>query len=61
MDMESIGIRDFLEYRYLSNVKYAPDGKRAFFCHPHAHAVGDKGVGAVDIGAVIAWRYKRRR
>jgi dipeptidyl aminopeptidase/acylaminoacyl peptidase len=29
--MESIGIRDFLNYRYLSNVTYAPDGKRAAF------------------------------
>ena len=29
--MEPIGIRDFLDYKYLSNVKYAPDGKRAAF------------------------------
>ncbi len=29
--MESIGIKDFLHYRFLSNVKYAPDGKRAAF------------------------------
>ena len=29
--MEPIGIRDFLNYRYLSNVQYAPDGKRAAF------------------------------
>ena len=29
--MEPIGIRDFLGYKYLSNVKYAPDGKRAAF------------------------------
>ena len=25
--MESIQIKDFLQYRFLSNVKYAPDGK----------------------------------
>ena len=29
--MEPIGIRDFLDYKYLSDVKYAPDGKRAAF------------------------------
>ena len=29
--MEPIGIRDFLQYKYLSDVKYAPDGKRAAF------------------------------
>ena len=29
--MEPIGIKDFLDYKYLSNVKYAPDGKRAAF------------------------------
>ena len=29
--MEPIGIKDFLNYKFLSNVKYAPDGKRAAF------------------------------
>ena len=29
--MESIQIKDFLQYKYLSNVKYAPDGKKAAF------------------------------
>ncbi len=29
--MKSVEIRDFLNYKYLSNVKYAPDGKRAAF------------------------------
>ncbi|MBQ6234357.1 MAG: hypothetical protein IJK54_00405, partial [Clostridia bacterium] len=29
--MEPIGIRDFLDYKYLSDVQYAPDGKRAAF------------------------------
>lgn len=29
--MESIGIKDFLDYKFLSNVQYAPDGKRAAF------------------------------
>ena len=29
--MESIQIKDFLQYRFLSNVKYAPDGKKAAF------------------------------
>ena len=29
--MEPIGIKDFLNYKYLSNVRYAPDGKRAAF------------------------------
>ena len=29
--MEGIGIKDFLNYKFLSNVQYAPDGKRAAF------------------------------
>ena len=29
--MESIQIKDFLQYRFLSNVQYAPDGKKAAF------------------------------
>ncbi len=29
--MEPIGIKDFLNYKYLANVKYAPDGRRAAF------------------------------
>ena len=29
--MESVQIKDFLQYRFLSNVRYAPDGKRAAF------------------------------
>ena len=29
--MEPIGIQDFLGYRFLSNVQYAPDGTRAAF------------------------------
>ncbi len=29
--MKSVEIRDFLNYKYLSNVKYAPGGKRAAF------------------------------
>lgn len=29
--MESIQIKDFLDYRYLANVRYAPDGKKAAF------------------------------
>lgn len=29
--MEPIGIRDFLDYKYLSDVQYAPDGKHAAF------------------------------
>ncbi len=29
--MESVKINDFLHYRFLSNVRYAPDGKRAAF------------------------------
>lgn len=29
--MRSVEIRDFLNYKYLANVKYAPDGKRAAF------------------------------
>ena len=29
--MKSVEIRDFLNYRYLSDVKYAPNGKRAAF------------------------------
>ena len=29
--MEPIGIRDFLDYRFLSNVRYSPNGKRAAF------------------------------
>ena len=29
--MKSVEIRDFLNYKYLSNVRYAPDGRRAAF------------------------------
>ena len=29
--MESVQLRDFLQYRFLSDVQYAPDGKRAAF------------------------------
>lgn len=29
--MKSVEIRDFLQYKYLADVKYAPDGKRAAF------------------------------
>ena len=29
--MRALELKDFLNYKFLSNVKYAPDGKKAAF------------------------------
>ena len=51
--MEQLKLKDFLNYRFLSAVRYAPDGKRAVFVvsnsneEENSNASGDEN--AVDL------------
>ena len=59
--MEQLKLKDFLNYRFLSAVRYAPDGKRAVFVVSNSNEEENRDVDVEKIEALIAKRTEAKK